>query len=298
MTLYTQADSNIRKTWFYLSIFVGLIILVGWIISYYSGSSIIFWLALGLSLLISLSSFWFSDKVVLTMSRAKLIEKKDNPEFYRIVENLCITAGLPLPKIYVINGAQPNAFATGRDPKHSVIAVTRGLLEKLDRAELEGVISHELSHIGNRDTFLSTIVVVLMGLVIKMIDIFFRLGLGRSRRDREGRGSGILFVLGLLFLILAPFLAQLIRFAISRKREFLADANGALLTRYPEGLARALERISQDPHPLRGVSNATAHLYIVNPFRGRESKNWLTRLFSTHPPIEERIKALRGMRIL
>ena len=297
MTLYTQADSNIRKTWFYLSIFVGLIILIGWVISYYSGSSLIFWLALGLSLLISLSSFWFSDKIVLAMSKARLIDKSDNPELYRLVENLCITAGLPLPKIYIINETQPNAFATGRDPKHSVIAVTRGLLEKLERAELEGVIAHEMAHIGNRDALLQTVVVVLVGLVVIMVDIFFRMGFRSSGKRDKGKGSGIFLLIGLLFLILAPVLAQLVRFAISRKREFLADASGGLLTRYPEGLARALEKISQDPVPLRAVSNATAHLYIVNPFRGRESKNWLTRLFSTHPPIEERTKALRGMEI-
>jgi len=297
-TLYTLAESNIRKTWLFLGSFLGLIILVGWAISYLSESQVFFWVAFLLSLLTSISSFWFSDKIVLAMSKAKPIEKKDNPELYRLVENLCITAGLPLPKIYIINDPSPNAFATGRDPHHSIIAVTRGLLEKLERAELEGVISHELAHIGNRDTLLATIVVILVGLVVRMTDLFFRMGFqDRRSRDREGRAFGLILPLALFFLFLAPLFAQLIKFAISRKREFLADATGALLTRYPEGLARALEKISQDPRPLRVASNAMAHLYIVNPFKGRQTKSWLVRLFSTHPPVEERIKALREMQI-
>ena len=294
-TLYTLAESNIRKTWLYLSAFLGLIILMGWVISYLSGSQIFFWIAFLFSLLTSISSFWFSDKIVLAMSKAKPVEKKDNPELYRLVENLCITAGLPLPKIYIIEDPSPNAFATGRDPKHSVIAVTRGLLEKLERVELEGVLSHELAHIGNRDTLLATVVVILVGLVVRMTDLFFRMSF--RRRDREEKASPVFMLLGLALLILAPLFAQLIRFAISRKREFLADATGALLTRYPEGLARALEKISQDPKPLRVASNATAHLYIINPFKGKQRQNWLVRLFSTHPPVEERIRALREMKL-
>jgi len=295
MTLYTLAESNIRKTWLYLGCFLGLIVLIGWLVSRYYGSPTIFWFAFLISLLISLLSFWYSDKIVLAISRAKPVEKKDNPELYRLVENLCITAGLPLPKIYVIEDPSPNAFATGRDPQHSVVAVTRGLLERLERVELEGVISHELSHIGNRDVLLATIVVILVGLVVRMIDLFFRMGL--RGRDREGKVSPIFMVLGLAFFILAPIFAQLIRFAISRKREFLADATGALLTRYPEGLTRALEKISQDPRPLRVASNATAHLYIVNPFKGKQGQSWLVKLFSTHPPVQERIKALREIRV-
>lgn len=293
-TLYTLADSNIRKTWLYLGCFLGLIILIGWIISYYFESPVFFWIAFSISIFTSVLSFWFSDRITLFINKAKPIEKKDNPELYRLVENLCITAGLPLPKIYIIDDPSPNAFATGRNPKHSVIAVTRGLLEKLERAELEGVIAHELAHIGNRDTLLATIVVVLVVLVIRLTDLFFRGGF-RGRGKKEEKVSPILMILGLAFLILAPILAQLIRFAISRKREFLADATGGLLTRYPEGLARALEKISQDPKPLRAANNATAHLYIVNPFKGSQAKSWLVRLFSTHPPAEERIKALRGM---
>lgn len=229
------------------------------------------------------------------MAKARPIKKQDNPEFYRIVENLAITAGLPLPKIYIINEAQPNAFATGRNPKHAVVAVTRGLLERLDRAELEGVISHELSHIGNKDMLLSTIIVVLVGVVVIMTDFFFRISFWGGRGRRGGGGTMILIALALA--ILAPIFAILIKLAISRKREFLADASGALLTRYPEGLARALEKISQDPKPLKSANDATAHLYFVNPFRGEEKKSWLHKLFTTHPPVGERTKALRGLKI-
>jgi len=230
------------------------------------------------------------------MSRAKPISKEDNPELYRLVENLCIAAGLPLPRIYIIEDASLNAFAAGRDPKHSVIVVTRGLLEKLERVELEGVIAHELSHIGNRDTLLATAVVVLVGLVVRLTDIFFRMRF-RGRARGKDKIPLIFFAVSLIFLILAPFLAQLIRLAISRKREFLADACGALLTRYPEGLARALEKISRDTKSLKTASNATAHLFIVNPFKGKEAVSWFTKLFSTHPPVEERIKALRDLKI-
>jgi len=295
-TLYTLAEKNIRKTYVYLGLFLGLIVFLGYVLSYVFGSPDVFWLAFILSLLTSISSFWFSDKIVLAMSRAKPIEKQDNPELYRLVENLCLAAGLPLPKIYIIETPAPNAFATGRDPKHSVIAVTTGLLERLGRTELEGVIAHELSHIGNRDTLLATIIVILVGLVIRVVDIFFRMGFSSRDRDEE-RGSPIFAVFGILMLILAPILAQLMQFAISRKREFLADASGALLTRYPEGLARALEKISQSPEPLKTASNATAHLYIVNPLKGTQATSRLAQLFSTHPPVEERIGALREMRV-
>jgi len=296
-TLYTQADSNIRKTWILLSFFLIFIISLGWFFSYLLESPAILWIAIFLSFLMGFSSYWYSDKIVLSMVRAKLIKKKDNPELYRIVENLCITAGLPLPKIYIIDESQPNAFATGRNPQHAVIAVTRGLLEKLERVELEGVISHELAHIGNRDMLLGSMVVVLVGVVSLISNWFLRISFRGGRRDsKESKGS-ILFIFGILAAILAPIAATLIRLAISRKREFLADATGALLTRYPEGLSRALEKISADPNPLRVASNATNHLYISNPFRGRQSKNWIARLFMTHPPVEERVGALRGMSI-
>jgi heat shock protein HtpX len=298
MTLYTEAESNIRKTWLYLSLFLILIVALGWLISYYLGNSAILILAVVFSVGTSFFSYWYSDKIVLAISRARPIDKSDNPELYRIVENLCITAGLPLPKIYILDEAQPNAFATGRDKNHAAIAVTRGLLERLEKPELEGVISHELSHIGNRDTLLETAVVVLVGIVVLITDFFYRLAYWErgERRERKGEGGSIFFLIALILSIFAPFLATLIKLAISRKREFLADESGALLTRYPEGLARALEKISQDPHPLRVANNATSHLYIVNPFRGFQISS-LSKLFMTHPPIEERIAALRGLKI-
>lgn len=298
-TLYTQAESNIRKTWLYLTGFLLLVIAIGWLISYLMQSIFILWIAVILSILTSFFSYWYSDKIVLAMSRAREIKKQDNPELYRIVENLCITAGLPLPKIYIIEEAQPNAFATGRDPKKGVVAVTRGLLEKLDRTELEGVIAHELAHIGNRDILLSTMVVILVGVIVIITDFFFRLAFRGGMGDRRGGGQArlIMILFALALAILAPLFANLIKLAISRKREFLADASGALLTRYPEGLARALEKISASPASLRTANDATAHLYIASPFRGRERTSWLHRLFMTHPPVEERIKALKGMAI-
>jgi len=279
-----------------VSFFLILIIAVGWAFSYYMRSSAILWLAVIFSVFMSFLSYWFSDRIVLAISKAKPIEKKDNPELYRVVENLCITAGLSLPKIYILDEQQPNAFATGRNPKHAVIAVTRGLLEKLDRAELEGVIAHEMSHIGNRDMLLQSMVVVLVGVIVIVADFFFRISFfgGARRRDRA---QTFMLIVSLALAILAPILAQLIKFAISRRREFLADASGALLTRYPEGLARALEKISNDPNNLKASSDATNHLYIASPFRGRESISWFHKLFMTHPPIEERIKALRELKV-
>ena len=298
-TLYTHADSNIRKTWLYMSFFLFFIIILGWVISYALGDYIILWIAVIYSVLTSFFSYWYSDKIVLAMSQAKLIEKRDNPELYRLVENLSITAGLPAPKIYIINENQPNAFATGRNPKHGVVAVTQGLLDRLDRTELEGVVAHELSHIGNRDALLQTVIVILFGIVVMMTDLFFRIGLRggfSSRRSSKGKGNIMIFV-AIALAILAPIFAALIKMAVSRKREFLADASGALLTRYPEGLARALEKISQDSHPLKSANNSTAHLYIASPFRGKQTKSWLAKLFMTHPPVEERTRALRGMDI-
>ncbi len=295
-TLYTQADSNIRKTWFYLTFFLVLIILVGWLISYFLDTYLILWIAVIYSIAVSFVSYWYSDRIVLAISRAKPIEKKDNPELYRLVENLCITAGLPLPRICILNELQPNAFATGRNPKHGVVVVTKGLLERLERAELEGVIAHEMSHIGNRDALLQTLVVVLTGVIVIMTDFFFRISF-YSRGRRNNRAGAVMFIVALVLLISAPLLARLIKLAISRKREFLADASGALLTRYPEGLARALEKISQDPHELRTANNSTAHLFISSPFKGKEKTGFLTKLFLTHPPTEERVRALRGMKV-
>ncbi len=294
--LYTLAEKNVRKTWFYLVCFFLFILGLAWLTSYLLETIMILWVAVIFSILISFFSYWYSDKIVLAITRAKRVEKKDNPELYRIVENLSITAGLPMPRIYIINEAQPNAFATGRNPKHAVIAVTQGLLDRLERVEIEGVIAHELAHIGNRDILLSTIIVVLVGVVVLLTDFFFRIAFW-SRGDGSSGKAVIIILIALALAIFAPLLAQMMKFAISRKREFLADATGVLLTRYPEGLARALEKISQNSQPLKTASDATAHLYIANPFRGKERTSWLHRLFLTHPPIEERIKSLRGMEI-
>jgi len=296
-TLYSQAESNVRKTWILITGFLIFIIGLGWLFSYLLNNSIFLIIAVVLAFLQSFFSYWYSDKIVLGITHAQPVKKKDNPELYRIVENLCITAGLPLPKIYIINEAQPNAFATGRDEKHAVVAVTRGLLEKLEKPELEGVISHELSHIRNKDMLLQTVVVVLVGAVAILSNIFLRVSFwGGARRDSRDSGGGILLVLGILAAVLAPLAASLIKLAISRKREFLADASGALLTRYPEGLARALEKISQDQSPMRVANSSVAHLFISSPFKGKQSRSWFTKLFMTHPPVEERIRALRGMR--
>jgi len=273
---------------------------LGWLFSYLLDSYAILVIAVFFSIIMSLGSYWYSGKIVLRMTKARPIVKEDNPELYRLVENLCITAGLPLPKIYILDESQPNAFATGRDANHAVVAVTRGLLEKLERAELEGVIAHELSHIGNKDMLLQTVIVVLVGIVALISHWFLRIsfwgGAGR-RRDSRGSIGLLLLVLGIIAAVLAPLAATLIRLAISRKREFLADASGALLTRYPEGLAKALDKISADPSPLRVANNSTAHLFISSPFKGKEKRSWFTGLFMTHPPVEERIEALRGMRI-
>ncbi|HOM33331.1 MAG TPA: M48 family metallopeptidase [Candidatus Paceibacterota bacterium] len=300
--LYTFKSKNIKKTWLLMGLFLVIISALGWFLSYYFNSPSIFYYAMAFSLIMNLVSYFYSDKIVLGLTGAKPVEFKDNPELYRIVENLCITAGLPMPKIYILPELAPNAFATGRNPKNAVIAVTEGLLQKLDTSELEGVIGHELSHIGNRDILLQTIVVVLVGIVTILADIFTRAtfwGMRGSRNDNEGGGllNGILMIIGIIFIILSPLIAQLLQLAISRKREFLADASSALLTRYPDGLARALKKISTDPTPMKKVSNATAHLYIANPFKGKQSKSWLVKIFMTHPPVEERIKALNEMSI-
>jgi heat shock protein HtpX len=298
--IYDRIDANRRNTFLLLFVFVALL----------AGASIAIGIILGLPypfaplliipfLIIALVSYYGSSGVALAISQAREVTKDDEPELYRTVENLCIGAGLPMPKVYVIEDGSPNAFATGRDPDHAAVAVTRGLLQKLDKLELEGVIAHELSHIGNYDIRVMTIVVVLVGLAALMADLALRLTLfGAGRRSsNRGRGGGagvvIIYAIALVAVILTPIAAQLIRFAISRQREFLADASGALLTRYPEGLARALEKISADPDPLEVANKATAHLYINDPLR--EHKSLLNNLFSTHPPIEERVQLLRAM---
>jgi heat shock protein HtpX len=293
-TIYNQADKNVRLTWVYITGFLVFIIAVGYVFASAMDNSTILIVAVLFSALMSFASYWWSDKIVLAMSGAKEVSHENAREIYHIVENLCITAGLPTPKIYIINDPSPNAFATGRDAEHAVVCLTSGIIEKLDKTELEGVIAHELSHIGNRDILLSTVVVVLVGFVALMADWFRRwtwFG-GRRSDDREGgQLATIMIILAIILSILAPIAATLIQLAISRKREFLADADGALLTRYPEGLASALEKISADPAPLKTANRATAHLFIANPFRGKN----VAKLFMTHPPIEERVRALREM---
>ncbi|MFH1744758.1 MAG: M48 family metallopeptidase [bacterium] len=298
-TLYTHSDSNKKKTWALLSVFTVFIILVGFIFSQAMENQAVLYFAVLFSIFYSFISYWWSDKIVLRMSGAKEIKHDDNKELYHVVENLCITAGLPLPKIYIINDTAPNAFATGRDSEHAVVAVTAGLLKKLDRSELEGVIAHELSHIGNRDILIATLVTVMVGMVVLLADWFRRWtfwgGYRRSNNKSGGQLQLIIIVVAVIFSILAPIFAYMMQFAISRKREFLADADGALLTRYPEGLARALEKISSDSEPLEVANRATAHLYIASPFKGKKKPGFFAKAFMTHPPVEERLTALRGM---
>jgi len=297
-SLYTRQSENVRKTWVLFSAFFIVVIGIGWVFAQVYGNPVILYFAVGFSVFMSVLSYWRSDKIVLAMTRAKPITSENAPELYRVVENLAITAGLPMPRVYLIPEKAPNAFATGRDPEHAVVAVTEGLLEKLDRSELEGVISHELSHVGNRDILVSTVVVVLVGFISILADMFMRSMMfgGRSNNDR-GNSGGYLILIGIALSILAPIAATLMQLAISRKREFLADASGALLTRYPEGLASALQKISSDSTPMRVATNTTSHLWLADPFKGKKKRSFMHRLFQTHPPTEERIKALRGLEV-
>ncbi len=291
-TLYTEQSKNVTKTWLLMTVFFVVVIFVGWYISFYYNSPGILYFAVILSLVMNVVSYWNSDKIVMAITGARPVAMEQDPELFRIVENLAITAGLPMPKLYVMDDPQPNAFATGRDKNHAAVAVTSGLRAILERSELEGVIAHELAHVGNRDTLLSTVVVVLVGLISILADFFTR-SLLWGRRGRDSRAGGALAIVGLVFVILSPIVATLIQLAISRKREFLADASGALLTRYPEGLASALRKISAYQAPMRRANNAVAHLFISNPFGGK-SVAGIAKLFMTHPPVEERIKALIG----
>lgn len=299
MSIYSQITANKLKTWVIIFAFVIFVTFVLYIYGQATGYGLSFiGIALIIAGLMSLGSYYYSDKIVLAMSKARQIRKKDNPTFFRIVENLCIGAGLPMPKVCIIEDSAPNAFATGRDPKHAVVCATTGILQKLNKIELEGVIAHELSHIRNYDIRLMAIVAILVGLVALLADFFMRSlwFSGGRRRDDRGSAQGIFLIIGIILAILSPIIATLIKLAVSRKREFLADASGALLTRYPEGLASALEKIAKDREPLEVANNATAHLYIANPFKSKETAgHWFTNLFNTHPPIEERIKILRSM---
>lgn len=298
-TAWDHRASNVFKTWLIMFFFSLFTVAVVYVIAQGFGYGEVGGLGIvGFALIIAgvmnfISYFW-SDKIVLGISGAKPIEKKDNPEIYRIVENLCIAAGLPLPKIYIINDTATNAFATGRDPKHAAIAFTSGILQKLNKQELEGVAAHELSHVGNRDTLVMAMVSVLVGMIALLSDFFLR-SMWYGGRNREGRGNQIFVILAIVAAILAPIVATLIQLAVSRRREFLADASGVLLTRYPQGLASALLKISSDKEPLEVANRGTAHLYIVNPLKGKEAGAWLAGLFNTHPPIQARIKALQEM---
>ena len=298
-SIYTQADSNTRKTWFLLTGFLVFIIALGWLFSYLLDSDVILYIAVFLSVFMSFGSYWWSDKIVLSMYHAQPVAKLDNPMLYNVVENLCITAGLPVPKIYITPDMQPNAFATGRDKNHAVVCVTQGLLQILNKTELQGVLAHELSHIGNKDMLLSTVVAVLAGVVAILANFFLRLsffgGMGNRRNRNDGDLGIILMIGGIIAAILAPIAATLVQLAISRKREYLADADGALLTRYPEGLASALEKIDSNQTPMNITNDAASTLWIEAPYKGQQKTHWFTKLFSTHPPIEDRIKALRDM---
>jgi len=299
-TAWDQVSKNIFKTWiimFFFSVFtVAIIYIIARGFGYGEiGGLGLTGFALILAGIMNFVSYYWSDKIVLGISGAKPVDQASNKELYRLVENLCIAAGLPLPKIYTIEDTAPNAFATGRDPKHAAIAFTTGILQKLNKQELEGVTAHELSHVGNRDTLLMSVVSILVGTIALLSDFFLRsMWFGGRSRDREGNNT-IFVVLAIAAAILAPIVAILIQLAVSRRRELLADASGVLLTRYPEGLASALLKISSDKEPLEVANRGTAHLYIVNPLKGKDAVGWFAGLFNTHPPVEARVKALREM---
>ena len=297
--MYEQITANKVKSVFLVLFFAALVLLVVWAFEQVTG-----WgrgglvIALIISLASAVGGYYSSDKIVLAISHARPASKEEYPYLYNLVEGLALAGGLPTPGCYVIDDTAPNAFATGRNPEHSVICVTTGLLQKMNRLELEGVIAHEMSHIKNYDVLLQTVAVVMVGIIALLSDWMLRSfwwGGGRRRNQEKGGGQAgaILLVIGLILAILSPLIAQLMQLAISRRREFLADANGAMLTRYPAGLASALKKLAADPEPLEVANKATAHLYIVNPLKNIKGR--VNKLFSTHPPIEERIAALEKM---
>lgn len=311
MNFYQEIDSNKRKSWLIMIVFVAFITAaVYFMVRGFGFDPSFVPLALILSGVTSLGSYYFSDSMILALSGARPADRKTDFHFYTVTENLCLSAQMPMPKLYVIEDTAMNAFATGRDPAHAVICATTGILERLDRTELEGVIAHELSHVRNYDTRLMSIVTILVGLIALLADWFLRMsfwgGGRRKSRDNDGEGGQlqmIFFVVGLAFALLSPIIAQLIQLAVSRNREFLADASAVGLTKYPDGLARALEKLSKDREPLEAANKATAHLYIHSPFysdtphsnfESKSSVGWFAGLFSTHPPIAERIAKLRG----
>ena len=300
-TAWDHVNSNIFKTWIIMFLFstfvVGIIYIFAKGYGFDNASALsLTGFALILTGLMNFVSFYFSDKIVLSVSGAKAISETTHKELYRMVENIAIAGGLPTPKIYLIDDSAPNAFATGRDPKHSAIAFTTGIIEKLNKLELEGVTAHELSHVGNRDTLVMTVVSILVGTLALVSDMFLRsLWFGGHDRDSDSKGNAIFMVLALVAAILAPVIATLIQLAVSRRREYLADASGVLLTRNPEGLATALLKISGDKEALEVANRGTAHLYIANPLKGSQAVGWFAGLFNTHPPVQDRVKALREM---
>ena len=296
MDLYAQRSSNIRRTWALVLGFLIVVIAVGYAISWYYGNPVILFIAIIIAFATNFYAYWSSDTLVLSLNHARPASRAEFFDFYTVTENLAITAGLPMPKLYVIDDSAPNAFATGRDEVHAVVCATTGLLQMMNRVELEGVIGHELSHIKNRDMLLMTVAVVLAGFVAIAANIFLRMSFfGGGHRDDNGNGNAIFMILAIVGIILAPVAAKLIELAVSRRREFLADASSALLTRYPEGLASALGKLGNYAAPMKSANLATAHLFIGDPFGGKKSggsAGWIERLFSTHPPIPERIRAL------
>ncbi len=298
MSIHSQIQGNITKTYIIMSAFVVFVVLVAYVLGVSLGYGTGFmWIAVLFSVVSSFASYYWGDKMVLAMSGAKPANRKEHFDFFTVAENLALAAGIPKPALYVIDDTAMNAFATGRDPSHAVVCATTGILSKLERRELEGVIAHELSHIKNFDTRLMAVVAVLVGTVAFLADMFLRsLWWGGSRDRDENRGAGqIMLVVGIALAIITPIVATLIQLAVSRRREFLADASAADLTRYPEGLARALEKLTGDKEVLEAATNATAHLYITNPFKGKHYAAWFSGLFNTHPPIKERIKILRAI---
>ena len=292
--MYDQIDRNKRNTWILISIFTIVIVLLGWVYGEYSGlGNIGIMFAVLLATTMNLIGFFRGDKVALMSAGAKEVQKKDAPQLYRLVENLAITAGIPTPKVYVIKDPSPNAFATGRDPEHASVAVTTGLLQTMTKQELEGILAHEISHIKNYDIRIMTVVIVLVGIVLLLSDILMRTFIFGGR-DNDNRSNAALMVIGIVLAIFSPVFAQLIKLAVSRSREYLADASGSLLTRQPEHLASALEKIAKQDKPLKRANHATAHLFIANPFDPHVTKKFES-MFSTHPPIEQRIQQLRSM---
>ncbi|HVM73576.1 MAG TPA: M48 family metalloprotease [Candidatus Paceibacterota bacterium] len=295
-SLYTQQSKNVFRTWLLMGVFLTIVIIVGFLAAQYYGDPTILYFAVGFALLTNVWAYWFSASIAIRSVGAMPADPLRYKELHRIVENLAITAGLPKPQVYIIEDPAPNAFATGRDKDHAVIAVTTGLLGMMDENELSGVVAHELSHVGNRDILVMTVAVVLVGFISVLANIFLRISFFGGGRDNRN-GGPLLLIAAVLAMILAPIAATLIELAISRKREFLADASGALLTRYPEGLESALQKLGQYQAPMLRASTTTAHMFITNPFGAHPAGAWIQKLFSTHPPIEERIEALEGLKV-